>query len=413
MRPLYNEYPRLPLFERLAFSSALVLMFMFFGILMFNRYFNLPNSIVSASIRFYILTIGFALFVKSLFSSEYGKFPPSLWAMLVYMLYITVLLVLYEPPNTYRGYGSEYGKMFDIYVFTAYGLAPALLFLLSPARLDFLVRNAFFLIFVPNMLTVVILIVLFGDILSHESAGILEDMAGINRSMWSEPLMYLFVFSVFYVVFFDKLWKLAGGAAGLLLVLYGIYLSSSQSLLLIALCVSTTAFLISFRSKKSLIMSIALGVGGGMFAVPFLARSRGWSRLEQLFSISEQYSLGGTYDVSRIDLFKEAYSLFMSSPFIGGNLYLSGGDGSHMMIMDILMAQGIVGLFLFIMILYGMLKGAIYVLRHLGLNSYWIILLTVAIFINSVTHGSLRTLMSAPVLILLSCQMAAMNSRRP
>lgn len=401
--------PPLSIFERIAFSTAIFLFFFFFGFLGLQNALGIHSSMYSAVYRLVIIILSTAILLSSIIKRQYPVLNMPFKAFLLYIVLMVVMLVIYQAPDFDTGaYGSAYGKIFYYYEFISYSVLPALLFCLSPGRFEFLSRNTW-LIFFPTLISLIIILFFFGNILSSDYFGLLSQNTGINRSTTKEPIGFMFVISLYWVVFSKNFTKFVLGLIGLILSLYAIRISTSQSLLLSVAAVCFVTFLLSFKDKVSLSITVVLGAAGTLFAVPYIMLSRGFERLRNIIYLSDIYTYGGNYDASRIDLIRQGLALFFKSPIFGGNILTPMGGYCHFIIVDVLMAGGIIGFTLMLIIVYGCLRGAL-ALARLSTRYYWIIMISTYISIQLLFHGKATALISMPVMLLL-CANSYFGSR--
>lgn len=408
MYPAANMYS-LPKLEKRAFLTAIFLNYMFYGILISGIHFGFHNSYISASIKIAVLLLSGGLFLYSVANNKYGRFSIWMKAEFAYILYMFFMLIIYTPPAFSTAYGSDMGKIFNYYVFFAYGIAPFAIFLMTRERLLFLVNNEW-IVFLPSFISTALILILFRDVLSSDYATVLLSGTGVNRATIAEPLMVLFAMSVFWVIFFNKIWKFAFGCAGLLISLYGIYLSSSQSQLISAVAVCVVAFAFSVRKAKTMVISVIMGFFAVFAVIPYFVNAVGFKRLTKLFRLEEEYMLGGTYDVSRIDNIRESLAWFKASPIFGGKIYNSTGGYSHFFPADVLMAGGMIGAIIAIMVMIGCAKGVVGLARNTGQQGIWLVLFATPFVIFSLTQGSYLSLISVFTAILLSAENAFKNN---
>jgi len=350
----------------------------------------------------YVTIIAGIFFIADFFGHKYSGFPLPLKAQLLYILMMAFMLLIYSP-TLLMGYGAiDHGKIFLYYTFVSYAVGNFLLFFLPRNRFIFIAENSW-LIFICAFISSSLVIFLFGNDLLEGYTG-WENM-GVNRSTIKQPLAVLFVLSLSWFIFERKLWIFLLSCVGLLLSLYGVYISSSQSLLVSVAGILFLAFLMSFKNKIYLIKSLILAISMGIFAIPYLIYSKSWERLTSLIFLKDEYLLGGGYDTSRIDLIQEGLSLFRESPIFGGNIYNTQGLYCHCFPIDVLMAGGVIGAILMVIILYGCLRGAWRIYKNCDGKYYWIILLSLFLFSQGLFHGDYCTLISMQTAILLSADM--------
>ena len=390
--------PPMSLTEKIIFSTAIFMYFSFYGFLGLQNALGIHSSLYSAAYRLIPLGLSGILLLLTVMRKQNPRMDICMKSFMLYFLLMVIMLIIYQAPEFYTGtYGSSYGKIFYYYEFTAYSILPMTLFYLTPSRFEFLSRNTW-LIFIPTFLSLSIILYYFGDILSGEYGGM--DFQGVNRATTKEPMGFMFVMSLYWIVFSGKFSKFAIGMVGLAISLYSLKISSSQSLLLSAAAVCFVTFLLSFKNKSSLAITIVLGVIGASIALPYIMMSKGFQRLQNLMYLSDIYTYGGSYDVSRIDLIKQGLAMFAQSPIFGGNILTPMGGYCHFLFVDVLMAGGIIGFILMCIILYGCLKGALSISR-LPTRYYWIVMISTYVFVQLLFHGKATALISMPVMLLL------------
>ena len=386
--------------DKYIFIVGIILNFFSYGILNLQFAYNFHNPYIMAAVRLIMLACGSFLFFKSIIHREI-KINLAGYCLILYVLYLFVLLAFWDKPSlSSRVYGSEFGKIFQYYSLFAYSFAPLFLFYLSKDRLLFLSDRPY-LVFVPSFVaTLIILLFNIGDLGMMD----MSVHTGISRSSIKEPIAVMAVMAIYYMIFSDNLWKkLIFGFGGAVVSGIGVYLSTSQSIILSIGFVGIIAVILSFRNLKNLFSALVLGGSFLFIALPYLFVSRSWERLEKLFYLKTFYTMSDTkYDFSRIDLISQGWELFLSSPIIGGNPYLPNGGYTHTFIIDIMMGMGCIGILLTSIILWTCFKGALKIYTRLPVTSYWLILLCTYFFIEYLTHGSITSLISLPVAILLS-----------
>ena len=152
---------------------------------------------------------------------------------------------------------------------------------------------------------------------------------------------------------------------------------------------------------------IVVGVlGFGYFSIKSVALER----LSNIFAIGDYYSFGGNYDVSRLDLMKQGFDLFLSSPVFGGNAYLPSGTYTHFYLIAILMATGLVGAALCVIVYIGVFNGVLYALKNLKTDHLWIIPFALFYMTQALFHGSLISVVSVPTGIFLALNLMRKNN---
>ena len=382
--------------EKILFSTAVFINFVFYGILAVSLYFGLPNSYISGISRIIVMLISFYLFFDSLVKKEFGDITFT-WPFFAYAAYCALLLFI----TNFSGSSSavaEYGRIYFIYIYLGYAIAPFLLFLMPPKRFYFLANNPW-LVYIPSLLSMVLIAVFF----SHFYLGIESDSespVSLNRANVTAATAMTLVMSLYYIIFPKNVLKNIMGLLSMILVALAMMKSSSQSLLLSVAIVIIVVVCFSFRMKRAL---IKVGIGGMLAAIaliPVLVTSTGFQRLMMITDIDLYYIYGGkAYDYSRIDLIFQAWDVFLSSPVIGGNLYLdAGGTYSHFFPSDVLMVCGILGFPFLIYIFYILAQSFFVSLAKLPLSYCWLVMLIAYMFVESLVHGSY----SVPILFHIS-----------
>ena len=407
MNNLYNNTYRLSKFQRISFSSAVFLNFMFYDILMISLYFYLPYSLISASIRLYIGFIGAILFMISLFNREFVRLSAGGICQIIYVLMLAITITRYTPVGKAIYTNIEYGKLYDFYILVAYGLSPLFLFLMPRNRFLFF-ANREWLVFIPSFFSTIIILYLFGDFLSPDGIDYFNG-GGINRQTIKEPILMLFVMSFYWFIFFNKFWKFLLGCIGLIISGYGIIVSSSQSILLSVFIVIISALPFAIKDKRrfamfSIIIAITLFAG-----IPYIMSSKGWERLQNIISFKEAYMFGGHYDISRVDIMRDAFGIFLKNPLFGESIVTSTGSTAHFFPSDVLMSTGIIGGVLMCIVIYQCLCGALYLYKRANPQYCWMLMIFFAYLIQNMLHSSFTSMLSFPFMLMLSAQMVYRN----
>lgn len=355
-----------------------------------------------------VFTILGFLFLRSIVYGEFGRMDASVYALLLYSIAVLIVTALYNQAD--QGaikYDGGLGAVSNFYFFVAYAMIPTLMYFAPRARFMFVVRNSW-LVYVPALITVLIIIFFIGDLELYAYAG--QDYFGISRSTTKIPIGILFVISLCWIVLSDRIIKVAFGVVGFLVAVYAMRGSASQSLIVSSMFSFLILTLISFKSRFSLVRALAIIVVGVLGFGYFSIKSVALERLSNIFAIGDYYSFGGNYDVSRLDLMKQGFDLFLSSPVFGGNAYLPSGTYTHFYLIDILMATGLVGAALCVIVYIGVFNGVLYALKKLKTDHLWIIPFALFYMTQALFHGSLISVVSVPTGIFLALNLMRKNN---
>ena len=183
----------------------------------------------------------------------------------------------------------------------------------------------------------------------------------------------------------------------LLVSIFMFYIGASRGSV-IALLVTLPLFLIF--SKKKIMISIL-----GLFFITFLGFGAIYTG-SSVFTRTENIAIdidSGSSSGSRIYLWKEAYSHFETSIFFGDRIELISGAYPHNILLEILMATGILGFVLFIIVLFrGFSLG--FLLAKYDFKNLWMILYLILGVIKHMFSGALwnATLLFIPLGIIFA-----------
>ena len=365
--------------EKILFSTAIFIHFVFSGVLAFSMYFGLPNAYISGVSRIIVMLISFYLFFDSLVKRELGDISFA-WPFFLYAAYCVFLLMITNVSGATYG-ALVYGRFYFAYIFLGYSIAPFLLFLMPSKRFFFLANNPW-LVYLPSLISMALISIFYSEFyLGIEGDGELTNQ--LNRAHVSGTTAFVFVMSLYYIVLAKGTWKIIMGALSMILVAVALSRSSSQSMLVSAAIICIVLICFSFREKRSLIKVCVGGAIASVSLIPLIFLSEGFNRLVGLLGSDIQYT-----GYSRIDLVWEAWDVFMSSPILGGNLYLPDGSYSHFFPSDVLMVCGIFG-FPFLIYIFYMLAQSFFVsLTKLPLAYAWMVMLISFVFVETLLHGN-------------------------
>ena len=398
-------------------SQKVLLIFVFFAtglmysILNLTLLYGVHSPYILGVLNLSVFSIVILLTIGSLINGEFGKLRAPIYCLVLYTIMVMIVLALYKPAD--QGmikYDGGLGWISNFYFLMAYAIAPTLMYLAPRARFMFIVKNSW-IIYVPALITVLIIIFFMGDLGLEVVAGL--SSPDVGRSTTKAPMGVLFVISMCWVVLGKSIFKMLFGLVGAFIAVYAIRSSSSQSLLISSLLAFITLGFLSLKNKfsllKSVVLTIALIVGLGYFVVDNVA----FERLSNIFYVEDFYMFGGKYDVSRLEFAKQGMDLFLSSPICGGNAYLPMGTYTHFYLVDILMATGLIGAFLCVVVYFGMFKGFMYGLSHLKTEYLWIIPFAVFYMSQFFFHGSLISIIYIPTGIFLALYLMRENNIPP
>lgn len=394
----------LPKFEKFIFSAVFLLNYLFYGILSVSIYLGLPNSVISAGIKFSVFLGLSYLLLTALSRNEYTRLNTPTKILFVYILYTFLLIMTFDYSVKLDVNIMQYGKAYLLYLFFCQTMVGFFMYFLTKDRFLYLANNPW-LIYVPNLASTSIIIFLYGDTLGSDGSFAMLS-AGINRATIKDPIAVGFIISFFWVIFSRKIWTIFLGFLGLVISLYAVKISSSQSLIISLFLVCITALIFSFRNRTTFTLMICAFLLGVFVVIPYLWISQSFERLSQLANLDLLYTYGGTYDVSRIDLFLNGWNAFLSSPIVGGNAFLpDSGMYTHFFIMDAMMAAGILGIATIIAMGYLSIKVIKDSYRLLPLDYVWIVMMCVYYISQCFFHGSVTSLYSAPFALVITLSM--------
>lgn len=404
-----------PTFDISKFQKALIII-VFFQVGLFYCYLNttlyygLHSPITSGILNLSSFFIMSAIFLHSLFTGEFGKINASIYAFVGYtiMAFIVIMLYVSEDQVSSR-YDGGMGAISDIYYFATASLLPVFCYLAPPARFMFILKNSW-LLFVPALISALLVIFLIGDLALDHTFGA---MTSIGRSSIKTPIGILMIMSAcWFILGNQSILKMVFGLIGMMIAFQAMRYSSSQSLIISTGFSFFVIFILSFKSVFSLIKSVVIFIVGVSFIGKFVVNNVAIERLMSLLQIREIYTFGGSYDISRLELAREGFQLFLSSPIYGGNAYLPDGSYTHFFPSDVLMATGLIGAALCCIVLFGMFKGIIFAIRRLKPDHMWIVVLSLYFLMQAMFHGSLTSVISMHTAALLALNMMRTNNVR-
>ena len=402
--------------ERFLFATALFIHLMYFGMLSVSLYFQLPNQIISAVSMLSVFVLASILFLSSLFRRSYYKFDLLSKLLVFYILYYFLIMLFYNESTYAISYNPlGYGHMFAFkaYSFIAHTMAPFLLFLLPQGRFEYLSRNPL-LIFIPSTISAILFITLWGDMIASDFSYILLRDTGVSRHLAKFQFLVLFSISIGIFIFSTKITQNLLSIIGMLIALYGFYISGSQSNIVSAAFVIFVATIISTRKMYSFIRAIIINAVAIVFVLYFLMYSKMFDRiLSTIFGMSDQILLGQGGDLSsasRVDLIYQGLQKFMESPIIGGSPYLEGDIHTHFFVVDTMMGMGIFGIVILAVYFTTILRVYIYSYKSLDDSKIWILLIASCFFSQQFFHGSILSIISFSTSIFISIDMIRNHS---
>jgi len=179
--------------------------------------------------------------------------------------------------------------------------------------------------------------------------------------------------------------KLAGVVVVVALGIYALLLSASRSpTVALLFCLSLLAIWLRFRVGYLIFLGTALALvfAQAGFLGDIARLGVNTDRITTLGLLSEDYN-------GRVDLFTEAWDKFLSSPLVGTGLFLDNGGYPHNMLLESLMACGVLGGTILLAIF---LKALIQLIQaSKGGNSlvFWMLLLFIQSVFGTMTSGSI------------------------
>lgn len=405
-----------PKAERFLFVLALFVYFMYFGLLSVSLYFQLPNQVISAVSMLSVFVMASILFISSLFKRSYYKFDLLSKLLIFYILYYFLILIFYNEPTyslSYNPLGYGYMFAFKIYGFIAHSMGPFLLFLLPQSRFEYLSKNPM-LIFIPSTISAILFITLWGDMIASDFAYFLLQDTGVSRHLAKFQFLVLFSISTGIFIFYKKIIQNLISIIGMLIALYGFYISGSQSNMVSAAFIILVATIISTRKMYSFIRAIIINAVAIVFVLYFFMYSKTFDRiLSTIFGMSDQFLLGQGGDVSsasRIDLIYQGLQNFMESPIIGGTPYLEGDIHTHFFVVDTMMGMGIFGIVILAVYFTTIFRVYIFSYKSLDDSKIWILLIASSFFSQQFFHGNILSIISFSTSIFISIDMIRNHS---
>ncbi|MDY6069577.1 MAG: O-antigen ligase family protein [Opitutales bacterium] len=227
----------------------------------------------------------------------------------------------------------------------------------------------------------------------------------INRAQTGTAAT-LYIMALYYFFFSNTLIKkvLLGGVGILLSVLNLVISDSRTSVLTFIVITMFYAFYIIRYVKKHIFSVLALFGAlflGATLSFPFISQSNAYARFSKILFFMQEYTLTGSTEFDRIDLFNAGFSEFLKSPIWGGSVFIPGSLYTHFAPLDILMTTGIIGAAITIVICIGMFRGFVFFLKEK--QTSWICALSIAFFINCLTSGCSFSIISyIPALLLIA-----------
>lgn len=359
--------------EKFFFSLAVVMYVMYQGVLAISLYYDLPNSYISAFMRLFPTVIAGVLFFNSLMNGDFGRMDWTVALQFVYLAYFFVVLFFARFDSFTEIRTLQYGKLFMYYSVIAVNIFPFLLFFMPPRRFFYLANNPW-LVFAPALFSVVVLFVLFRGMFFEGTSSSVAVSEGVNRATTTYVIALLFFMSLYYIVFSMKLYKVLIALCTLVFSGVMIMKSSSQSLLVSCFLILVVTLLYSFKDRRSFIIMLFVSVVGLTASIPYLLLSKGFERLSNIVDVGLFYTYGGEYDVSRIDLAKQGFDLFLSSPIFGGYPFLPDGSYTHFFLVDMIMAAGILGILMIFAIFYITARFYLVSFARMPVTYVWIVM---------------------------------------
>lgn len=383
-------------FEKFLFCSAIFLNFSYYGILNIAIKFALPNSLISGGIRLYIFAAAMILLGISFARRTFPKFKIPIYALAIYFVFLLGVLFLDNwnkyPPDLSAVQFMGSPKLFHLYVIVLLNLGTFLLFFVDKIRFSYLLKNPW-IIYAASFISVFIILIVNRGAL--DTLSITGSDANVNRSQVISSLNVLYALSMYYMIFSSSfLKKILLGGAGVALSILNLIICDSRTALLTFAVITLFYALTALRSVLSfLMMSITLAVGA-MLAMPIVLKSRAFERVSKLMYFQQDYNLTGDAELSRIDLWGAALDEFWRSPLWGGSISIPGlGGYSHLILTDVLMATGLIGASLILVVFIGMARGYIFIYSKFG-ESKWLCAMMIAPMMHELTAGSSYSIIS-------------------
>lgn len=242
------------------------------------------------------------------------------------------------------------------------------------------------LVYVPAMLATLLILWVNRGALSSLALGAANNDF-VNRSIVKASMGALFAVSLYYILFGKNLYaRVVLGVVGVGISGINLVISDSKSSLVSFFLIAILYFILALRRWSSAILAIVLYALAGTFIFPLVFMSKAWERLVALEGFKEMYMTGDA-ELARWDMIVSGWNRFLSSPFIGDGIYGGSGESStHFLPLEILVPTGIIGGILFLIALFGMLRGAAFLVRRFP-ESYWLLGLVVWEFSQQLMHG--------------------------
>ena len=394
-------------YEKIIFGGAISLNYLFYGILNIALLLGLPNSMISGGLRLSMFLAAILLVIWDWYRRQYGRLTVPVIAFICFTLYYTAVFIL-EPARNFL-MSMDYismsgGKPYAAYMLFIVGWGSFLLFFCGRDRFMFLIARPS-LVYLPALLgTLFILWVNRGAFsgFSLTSAG--NEFA--NRSIVKASMGALFSISLYYLIFGKVMWqRVLLGLPGLGISGINLLISDSKSAILSFAAIAFVYLLLSLRHAKTAMFTIVFYAVVAIFLLPFLFMSNAWTRLITLAEGYQEMYLAGNDELGRWDMIVEGWSRFISNPFFGDGIYAEwGGSSTHFLPLEILVPTGIIGGVFFSIAAYGMLRGALYLMRVHPI-SYWILGLVTWEFSQQLFHGYTSAIfcLSTGILLCADC----------
>lgn len=187
---------------------------------------------------------------------------------------------------------------------------------------------------------------------------------------------YLIILGIFLLVEkIGPIW-LQGGVAVPPILLGGLLLVGSASRgPMLALVLVTLVYLIS-KMSVGRIKQTVLVLAGGVASVILLAiyiEMTGSVLFRRVFNLAEDIATGQR-SAGRLDLYYSSYLQFLRSPIIGDSFIPDIGRYPHNLILESMMATGVIGTLVLLVLLYHSIKSSWYILKYQP-KAAWVALL--------------------------------------